>query len=474
MESIVQAVYENSIRYPDKPALIYRGKTVTYRGLFEQICAFAASLKIKKIRKGSRIALEADDVLSYFPAFLGCHLAKMIAVPLEKNITENQLQKILHSLKPALVFSGHTPDAYGDFFGVYTEYTQSPVFPEAQDECAIISTTGTTGRPERIVHTNKSMLTAVENLTEGTGITAENTLFVCAPFNLAFGYRRVFSGLYAGASCVLSHSLDSPDDFFALAQNCRIDHLALIPSDLAALLRADSAKMNLLARQLKAVQTAIYPVSAKDKNEFLQRYPNVALYNVYGTTESGCCIIHNCIENPKDGCLGKPAPHAEIALFNGNGSIVRKCGEYGYIAVKGDMNMKCYYKKKALTDKVIVNGYVVTSDVAYYDKDGYLFFISRVSDIINVGGHKVIPDEIETMVSAFPGVRECACVAQKDPKYGQRPKVFVVFERENADNAAHLMAFLAEKLEPYKVPASIEAAKKIPRTSTGKIMRNIL
>ena len=474
MESIVQAVYKNSDRYPDKPALVYQGQAVTYRELYRRVTAFCTALKMRKVRKGSRIAMEADDVLSYFPAFLGCQLAQTLAVPLEKDVTAGQLEEIAGIVKPALVFSKHTGESLEEFYRPYLESAGSFPFPDMENECAIISTTGTTGRPERIVHTNKSMLTAVENLTEGTAITAENTLFVCAPFNLAFGYRRVFAGLYAGASCVLSHNLDSPDDFFALAQNCRIDHLALIPSDLAALLRADSAKMNLLARQLKAVQTAIYPVSAKDKNEFLQRYPNVALYNVYGTTESGCCIIHNCIENPKDGCLGKPAPHAEIALFNGNGSIVRKCGEYGYIAVKGDMNMKCYYKKKALTDKVIVNGYVVTSDVAYYDKDGYLFFISRVSDIINVGGHKVIPDEIETMVSAFPGVRECACVAQKDPKYGQRPKVFVVFERENADNAAHLMAFLAEKLEPYKVPASIEAAKKIPRTSTGKIMRNIL
>lgn len=474
MDSIVQAVFENSILYPDKPALIYQDESITYSELYRRINAFCASLKLKKIKKGGRIAIEAEDVLSFFPAFLGCHLAKAIAVPLERNITSHQLKEIADTVKPALIFSAHGSELYADYLGSYPAYTGKTALPDPEDECAIISTTGTTGKPERILHTNKSMLTAIENLTYGTNITSDSVLLVCAPFNLAFGYRRVFAALYAGATAVLLHSIEPLNEFFALALKYQVNHLALIPSDLSALLRADSAKMNVIAQQLSAVQTAIYPVSSKDKNEFLQRYGYVPLYNVYGATESGCCIINNCTQNPKDGCLGKPALHAAVELFSEAGTPIQRSGEYGYIAIKGDMNMKGYYKKKALTDKVIRNGFVVTSDVAYYDEDGYLFFISRVSDIINVGGHKVIPDEIESVVSGFPNVRECACAAQKDDRYGQVPKLYVVFENDNDANVEQLREFLTGKLASYKIPASIKVMKEIPRTSTGKIMRKHL
>ncbi len=474
MESIVQAVYKNSDRYPDKPALVYQGQAVTYRELYRRVTAFCTALKMRKVRKGSRIAMEADDVLSYFPAFLGCQLAQTLAVPLEKDVTAGQLEEIAGIVKPALVFSKHTGESLEEFYRPYLESAGSFPFPDMENECAIISTTGTTGKPERIVHTNKSIRTAVENLILGAQISEESVLLACAPFNLAFGYRRVFAGLCAGATLVLLHNISTADEFFGLVEEWKVNHLALIPSDLSLLLRADSAKLNEAAKQIRAVQTAIYPFSAKDKDEFLRRYPGVTLYNVYGTSESGCCIINNCNENPKDGCIGKPAPYAEVELVDKMGNKIEKSGEYGYIAVKGDMNMKCYYKKKALTDKVKKDGYIVTNDVAYYDKEGNLFFISRVSDIINVSGRKVIPEKIERAATEFPGVKECACTPRRDAKKGQTPKIFVVFAEGADADEEKLRQFLGKKLEPYEMPAEIEAVEKIPRTSTGKIMRKYL
>ncbi len=468
MNSIIEAVYLNSIRYPDKTALICEGQALSYREFYRRAAAFAAFLKIHKVRKGARVGLKADDLTYYFPAFLGCQLAGVISVPLERSLSEESLCDLIRAVKPERIFPGEDDSSWSDFF----KEEQTFPFPPADNDCAIISTTGTTGSPERILHTNRSMLCAVENLAVGTKITADSVLLVSAPFNLAFGYRRVFAALYAGACAVLRRSLEPLEDFFAQAAACHVSHLALIPSDFSRLLHADPEKMNETARQLKAVQTAIFPVSARDKNEFLQRYPSVTLYNVYGTTEAGCCLINNCSQNPADACLGKASLHAQVDLQNKAGELITKPGEYGYIAIRGDMNMKGYYKKKALTDRVKVNGSVITSDVAYYGEDGSLYYVGRINEIINVHGRKVIPDEVERVASEFPGVQECACVAQDSAEYGQLPKLFVVFDSD-AD-PAKLREYLADRLEYYKVPAAIEVIDKIPRTATGKILRRHL
>ncbi len=473
MESVIRDVSGNCDSYPDKTALAYDGRSLTYRELYRRAAAFCTAIKMHKVRKGSRIAMEADDLLSYFPAFLGCQLAQVVAVPLDKDISEGKMQEIAGIVKPALTFSKHTGQSLEEFYLPYMDSAGNFPFPDPDNECAIVSTTGTTGRPERIVHTNRSIRTAVDNLTIGTQVTSDSVFLICAPFNLTFGYRRVLAGLCAGATCVLLQGLGTEDEFFRLVREYGVNRLTLIPSDLERLLRSDSAKLNEAAKQIQVVETAIYPVCASDKDEFLRRFPEITLYNVYGTSESGCCLINNCNENPKDGCIGRPAAHAEVALFDEAGNRITKPGEYGYIAIKGEMNMKCYYKKKALTDKVKRDGYVVTSDVAYYDKEGNLFFISRVSDIINVSGRKVIPDEIERAALEYPGVRDCACVPRQDAKKGQTPKIFVVFEAGRAD-VEGLHEFLSGKLEPYKMPSDLECVDHVPRTPTGKIMRKYL
>ncbi len=474
MDSIVQAVYKNSIRFPDKPALIYGGVTVSYKKLFCKIYAFSAAVKAKKIRKGSKIAVEADNLILYFTAILGSQLAKCVPIPLQRNITRSGLQKIIDTINPAVVFSHHSTERLDSYFNDSVSVPKNISFPNPDDLSSIFSTTGTTGKPEMIVHTIKSTKACIENLTEGTDIDSDSVLLVCAPFNLSFGCRRVLAALYAGATVAAVHSIRPINEFFAVALQNKVNYLALIPSDFSNLLNADEDKIELISDRLKYVQTATSLVSRKDKNEFLKRCPDVTLYNVYGATESGCVAINNCSKNKKDNCLGKSAVNAQIVLFDENGKQIERCGEYGYIAVKGDMNMKCYYKKRYLTDKVMKDDFIVTSDIAYFDQEGDLIFVSRVGDIINAGGYKIIPEEIENIALEFPSVKECACVAQKDSQYGEIPQIFVVFKDETASEAKQLHSFMLEKLSSYKVPVSIRPIDKIPHSLNGKVMRRLL
>jgi long-chain acyl-CoA synthetase len=157
------------------------------------------------------------------------------------------------------------------------------------------------------------------------------------------------------------------------------------------------------------------------------------------------------------------------------------------VAVKGDMNMKEYYRKKELTEQVMNKDRLIVNDIVYFDEEGYYYFVSRVGDIINVQGHKVTPSGIEKVAMNYEGIADCACVAKDDVRYGQIPVLFVQYEEENNDTECEsggktkdstkeerLIEFLKNNLESYRVPKEIISIKKIPRTDTGKLMRKSL
>ncbi|MDO5538832.1 MAG: class I adenylate-forming enzyme family protein [Eubacteriales bacterium] len=472
MQNIVQAVLENSALMPDKTAIIVDDKKISYQELAEKILTFSGSLKMRAVKKGSRIAIESDDLISYFSAFLGCLLSGMTAVPVEKDISIYKLHDILKSTKPALIFMKNNGENYEDFF------TGSPVpgkitCPKSGSIAAIIATTGTTGKPVQVAHTNKSLLAEAQNLSGGTNITSQTVLFTNEPFDLAVGYRRVFATLYAGGTAVITHKPVTAELLGNYIKKFDINAISIIHTNINMFLDIEDPDLKQTLGCLTAVETTVGPVASIQIRSFCRQYPSTALYNVYGTTESGCILVNCCSENPVERCLGKPTVHSEVFIVDENGDRVETPNQYGYIAVRGDMNMAGYYRKKALTEKVMHSDYIVINDIGYFDNEGYFFFVSRVGDIINVDGHKISPGDIEQAVSGYDGIIDCACTAMEDHDNIQAPILYVVCPDPDFD-FDKLQNHLKQNLEYYKVPKKIIPIDKIPRTATGKIMRKSL
>lgn len=472
MESLVQAVFENSVRHPDKTALIVDEKELTYAELANKIAVFAASLKDKKVKKGSRILLETYDLISFYCAFLGCHLAGCIAVPTEQNISIYKLHELLKAVKPMLIFWKDHGESYEEYFE--GEVPKKIVFPKEDNEATIVSTTGTTGNPALVSHTNKSMLAETQNLCAGTEITEDTVLFTNILAHMAAGYRRVFAALYAGATAVVSDQSVTLQFLGEYAKKYKIDHLSLISTDIRIL--TDEAILDRTEKldSIKYVESATSTLFYDTILKFHNMFPHIVLFNVYGTTESGCLLINNTSENFKDGCIGKPACNAQVFLVDENGERIETPGKYGYVAARGNMNMKGYYRKKALTDKVLQGDTIVLNDIVYFDEEGDFYFVSRVGDVINVKGQKIIPGEIEKEAMRFGGIKECACVAKDDEQKGQVPVMYIVCEDEASFDFEKFKEHLQENLEDYRVPQSIIPIEKMPCTATGKIMRKHL
>ncbi len=473
MSSIIQTIFENRLLFPQKTALIFEDTVITYEKLCQKVKGFAHSLKKRGVKKGSRIVIEADDLVSFFVAFLGCHLVNCIAVPVEKDISIYRLQEILKATKPVLVFMKNNGENYEDFIYEIKEESDFK-FPKEDTVCTITSTTGTTGNPVLVTDTNKSMLATVENLISGVELTMDTVLFSNLPFDLAGGYRRVLTMLYLGATAVISHQPLSEELLIEKINRHNINHIALLPSKLNVLVDAKNPSLVEALGNVQSVETVSGPLAGVMALAFHKRYPKITLYHIYGTTESGCVLIHNTADNLVEGCIGKATKNAEVFLIDENGNRIEEPGKYGHIALRGEMNMVGYYRKKSLTEKVMPDDYIIIYDIAYFDEEGYFYFVSRVSDIIDVNGHKIIPQEIEQVASQYSEILECACVAEDNAKAGQIPILYIVCKEEKSFELENLKEYLKNKLEPYKIPEKIILIQKIPRTATGKIIRKSL
>lgn len=422
------------------------------------------------MKKGSRVVLEANDLISYFAAFLGCQLAGCVAVPVEENISIYKLQDILKTTKPTLVFMKNNGESYEKFF----EPAEPLNFrmPKEDTVVSLVATTGTTGNPVLVAHNNKSASATVENLIYGISLNENDVVFANLPFYLSVGIRRVFAGLVVGATVVLSDGDLKESELVNNIEWYGVKHISLGNASLKVLLDTTDLNLKKAMEQVESVESLSGPLTSVNIRDFHKNYPRVILYNVYGTTESGCVLINNTSENPGEGCLGKSTRNSQVFLVDENGEKVEKPGVYGHIAVRGLTNMIGYYRKKALTEAVMPGEYIIINDIAYFDSEGYFYFVSRVGDIIDVKGNKIMPTEVEKVASAFSGIKDCALVSSKGHRGILIPVLFIAvdsdFEKKD------FIKYLSENLEKYKIPEKIIEIDKIPRTSTGKILRKAL
>lgn len=472
MNSIVQVILKNSQQFPEKDAFIYNDIYVSYGDFANKILSFSNYLKQKKVKKGSKIVVEADDPILFYTVFLAVQLNSCIVLPVERNISLYHLQEILNAQKPAIVLSRHTGEISKEFFNYDYDLTTPSIVPESDSPAAIISTTGTTGKPVMIVHTNKSILSTAVTYLSGVPMDDTSIVYTAVPFHLAGGFRRVLSALYVGATNVISNQPLSAKSVSDAIDEYNINFLYTVNSNISTLFESEPIYVDNIAQHIRIVETYAGKLTSDVIMNFYKHFPNSVLYNVYGTTESGCLLINNTKDNPKEACIGKPSQLAEVFIIDENDEVITQPGKYGYFAVKGPVNMSEYYKRKALTKQVLKDGLLKINDIGYFDEEGYYYYVSRVGDIMNVNGYTIVPDDIESVAIQYSDIVDCACASSEVSGIGQLPVLYVVVNDNY--NKKDFLNYLINNLEPYKIPAAIREVANIPRTTTGKIVRNVL
>jgi long-chain acyl-CoA synthetase len=199
----------------------------------------------------------------------------------------------------------------------------------------------------------------------------------------------------------------------------------------------------------------------------------------YGLTEASpvthCTPVDRTMKTVKVGSIGLPLPDTNARIVDvETGEKTLGSDETGELAVKGPQIMKGYWRKPDETALVLRDGWLLTGDIARMDKNGYFFITDRKKDLIKYKDYSVYPREVEDVIYEHPAVKLCAVVGKPDPIVGEVPKAFVVLKDGATATETEIMAFVNEKVAPYKAIREIEFRKDLPLSPAGKVLKRVL
>lgn len=211
------------------------------------------------------------------------------------------------------------------------------------------------------------------------------------------------------------------------------------------------------------------------KEKLLEQLPNVHILNRFGSTETPAAIYLDIKETPdKLASIGRAVSGVRVKIVDEmRREISSSEDSIGKMAISGAMLMKGYYKEEELTKSVLQEGWLYSKDMAYIDQDGFIFLMGRDDDVINTGGKKFSPLEVEDLLMKSELIKECAIVGIQDPEgmLGMIPVMAYVPMQEETDEGM-IMSYLREHIEKYKIPVKCVRVKGLPRNYMGKLERN--
>ncbi len=482
--SIVEAVFHHADAVPEKRCLIDDTGAVTYAEYREKILRFAAFFRDEGMRPGDRVVVEACQTIDYLAVQLALQLMGAVFVPVEHNCAHEKVAQFAERAEAAAVIctaGDYAPFRTFLFKTLAALPADAPLyepdrFPESGDVCEILFSTGTTGKEKGIVITHGNNAALADNVRFGVEMEPDNVELIPSPMNHSHGLRRYYANMYNGSTVLLLGSVMNMPRFFDLIDSYGANSMDLVPTALAVILKLSKDALGKYRDRIRYIQFGAAPMMEADQKKICELLPDTRLYNFYGSTESGCICIYN-FNRPDDKphCIGKPTCHAEIVIVDDDGKpMTSSAAEPGLLSSRGAMNMKGYWKDDEETAKVLRDGVVYSNDVAYFDADGDIILLGRKGDVINVGGKKVSPDEIEDAARVLPGIADCGVIPAEDPMRGSVPKLFVEMKPGAAFDPVAIRSGLAKTLEPFKVPDLIVEIPKIPRSYNGKLLRKEL
>jgi acyl-CoA synthetase (AMP-forming)/AMP-acid ligase II len=392
---------------------------------------FAESLDVK----GRVVPLAFTPTIETLAFYLGIHGAGGIVAPMPKDAAEEQLN------------------------AVYKRFEGCRLPDDAAD---ILFTTGTTGRPKAVVWGHKTISANAENLVEGQGFQPRLNFIVCGPLNHIGSLSKIQATLMSGGTLWLLDGLRDINAFYDIMERCegRVATF-LVPASIRILLQMSRKRLAKFADKIDFIETGAAPISQADMQLLCETLPHSRLYNTYASTETGIVASYNFNDDRCEaGCVGPLLKNARLRV-EGDGTLA--CG--------GASAMLGYADDEELTRATLQDGFVHTHDMGRMGADGMLRLTGRNDDIINVGGYKVNPVEVENAAMSVESVADCICVSVKHPITGNALKLWVVTKEGQPLDKRALAQTLRSKLEAYQVPLLYEQTPSIHRTFNGKLDR---
>jgi amino acid adenylation domain-containing protein len=483
---------------PDRPAIVAPGgAALTYGAFWARTNEIARALRDFGIGASDRVAVVLPGGPEAAVATIAV-AAGAVCVPLHPGFAAEEWRRYFADLRVAALLTGSEVDsasrgvAYSlgipvidlsprpaEGPGAFSLECPAPrraiagelALSTSADDAFMLLTSGTTSRPKLVPLAQSSVCLSAYNVGAVMSLEAHDRLLNVLPLFHGHGLiSGLLAALAAGSSVVCPPGFDA-GAFFGWLTKCRPTWYTAVPPIHRALLSAARRrKRGLRQSSLRLIRSASSSLPT-DVLEELEALFGVPVIETYGMTEAATQIAANPLQRRKPGSVGKPAG-SEIAVMDSEGRQL-PAGEYGEIALRGPTITRGYDNNEAATKAAFRDGWFRTGDLGYIDADGYLFLIGRIkkADVINRGGQKVSPAEVEQVLLGHPDVAEAAAFPVAHTGLGEDVAAAVVLRPEAKTSAQKLRRFAAEHLARFKVPGLIRIVPAIPAGPGGKITR---
>ncbi len=491
-------VLERAAELGDKAALIDgpSGRTLTYTQVAQGVDRVAAGLAARGFGKGDVLGLFMPNLPEFALAFHGTLAAGGVVTTMNSLATERDLEfqlrdagaRFLVTVPPFLdraapsarkagieeVFvlgeaNGATP--YSSLLqsdGPAPRVTINPV----EDVAALPYSSGTTGFPKGVMLTHRNLVANLVQLRVMLTVTGEDHIIAVLPFFHIYGMHVILNlGLWQGASLVTMPRFEL-EPFLALLQQHRVS-LAFVAPPLVLTLAKHPAVDGYDLSSVRKLFSGAAPLDAALETACIQRV-GCTLQQGYGLTEASPdthCTTDDATRKP--GTVGAPLPNTECRIVDTATGRDLGCGEDGEILVRGPQVMKGYLNNPEATAATLdADGWLHTGDIGHADEDGCFTIVDRLKELIKYKGFQVPPAELEAVLCTHPSVSDAAVIPLPEAECGEVPKAFVVLKGKVS--AEELMAYVAERVAPYKKIRAVEVIDAIPKSPSGKILRRVL
>jgi oxalate---CoA ligase len=467
------------------------GTAIPYGSLSDQVNRLAGRLRQSGLDPGQVVGIALPNGIEHLVVFLAVTRARLGAAPINPAYKAEEFRFVLEDSGARVVVTTSDAVAVRDAaraleVPVWTAsrnatgevQVSGPGFSSSKkdasdtpllDDIALLThTSGTTGRPKTVPLTHGNVMASVRNISAHYRLSPADTGLVVMPMFHGHGMiGATLSALAAGARLILPDRF-SAHAFWPLVKAHAVTWYSAVPTIhqiLLARAASDGAPSRSGFRLVRSCSSALAPATLKQ----LEDRFGAPVVEAYAMTETS----HQVTSNPlppgvrKSGSVG-PGTNVDVAIMDADGALLQ-VGNEGEVVVRGETVMHGYLRSPEANKAAFTNGWFRTGDLGVLDRDGYLRLTGRIKELINRGGEKISPTEVDDVLLSNPAVAEAAAFGVPDPIYGEEIRAAVVPRAEVT--AAELQAYCRGRLSDFKIPKVIYIVKDLPKDSTGKVER---
>lgn len=502
----------NSWKYPDKTAVVFEDKRLSYKELNSRSNQLAHAILSRGFNRQDKICIIMYNNIEFLEIYHGLARAALISVPANFRLVPAELEYIINNSDSVALFVGielfdkinpdnipavkkenifiigpkdQTPEGYMNYEDLIAEspaHEPTDVDQKEDDIFYFGYTSGTTGFPKGAMNTSRGTLDIIKNLfvrtagRKGVDLSARVLLAIIPICHSNSVWATLITFWVGGTNVIFPSGKFDQEKLLQIIDKEKVTTSSMVPTMITRILELPNEIKNKYdMTSMTTLGSSSAPLLTKTKEQALDFFENVRFSEGYGSTETGALTtLRHKDQLRKIRSIGTPNPGIEIKLIDEDGSVITEPGKQGVLWAKARSAFIGYYKEPEKTAQAIDGEWSSPGDIAFFDEEGYYYLADRKHDMIISGGENIYPAEIEDVIIKLPQVSEVAVIGVPHEEWGEEVKAIVIIRDGEQISEQEILDHCKEQLAGYKRPRSVDFIDDYPRTATGKILKRIL